>query len=124
MTDFPPNLEELVRCLYSQRFKRPDNYNGAATVPGSWEASIGCVLFVQCSFGIFNVRGFKVYLIFDNGQNGGPGVLEVLNTNSFCGRNFSNVLGSGRINRMMQASKSTVLKVKFDTDVQTLTCFF
>lgn len=63
------------------------------------------------------VRGFKMYLIFDNCQNNGPGVLGVLNT-AFCGRNFSNILGSGRTDRMMQASK-----VKPHKDAQTLMCF-
>lgn len=65
------------------------------------------------------VRDFKMYRIFDNSQNNGHGDLGRLNTNSFCGRNFSNALDNERTDNMMQASQGPALKVKPYKDVQT-----
>lgn len=65
-----------------------------------------------------------MYRIFDNSQNNGHEDLGRLNTNSFCGRNFSNALDNERTDNMMQASQGPALKVKPSKDVQTRQCLF
>lgn len=72
------------------------------------------------------VRDFKIYLIFDasqaDDQNNWPAVLGVVNT-LLClhGRNLQ-VLGSRRVDRMMQGSKGPALNIKPHKGAQTLRC--